>query len=167
MHPSLLVVLRNLLAVLIFSLLFAPASLPQQSQQHTAAILISIDGLKPEYVLQAGAQSLKIPHLRRFLSEGTYSSGVHGVVPTVTYPSHTTLLTGTSPAAHGILANNTFDPLGKNFGGWYWYAEDIKVPTLWDAATDAGLITANVHWPVSVSARITWNLPQYWRGLAR
>jgi len=163
MHSSPFVVLRHLRAVLVLSWLFAPASLPQRSQQHTAVILISIDGLKPEYVLQASAHSLKIPHLRRLLSQGTYSSGVHGVVPTVTYPSHTTLLTGVPPAAHGIYANTTFDPLGKNLGGWYWYAEDIKVPTLWDAAADAGLITANVHWPVSVSARITWNLPQYWR----
>jgi predicted AlkP superfamily pyrophosphatase or phosphodiesterase len=85
------------------------------------------------------------------------------VVPTVTYPSHTTIITGVSPAKHGIYANTTFDPLRKNFGGWYWYAEDIKVPTLWDAAADASLSTANVHWPVSVAARITWNLPQYWR----
>ena len=129
-----------------------------------AVILISIDGLKPEYVLDAGAHGLKIPNLRRFLRQGAYSTGLQGVVPTVTYPSHTTLLTGVAPARHGIYANTTFDPLRKNYGGWYWYAEDIKVPTLWDAAAAAGLVTANVHWPVSVAApHITWNLPQYWR----
>jgi predicted AlkP superfamily pyrophosphatase or phosphodiesterase len=127
-------------------------------------ILISIDGLKPEYVLDAGAHGLKIPNLRRFVREGAYSTGVRGVVPTVTYPSHTTLLTGVAPARHGIYANTTFDPLRKNYGGWYWYAEDIKVPTLWDAAAAAGLVTANVHWPVSAAApHIAWNLPQYWR----
>ncbi len=27
----------------------------------------------------------------------------------------------------------------------------------------AGRTTGNVHWPVTVGARITWNLPQYWR----
>jgi predicted AlkP superfamily pyrophosphatase or phosphodiesterase len=134
----------------------------QEQKPHTPVILISIDGLKPEYVLSA-AHGLKIPNLRRFVKEGTYSTGVHGVVPTVTYPSHTTLTTGVSPAKHGIYANTTFDPLRKNNGGWYWYAEDIKVPTLWDAAREAGLTTANVHWPVSVAARINWNLPQYWR----
>jgi predicted AlkP superfamily pyrophosphatase or phosphodiesterase len=135
----------------------------QESPSRPAVILISIDGLKPEYVLEADAHGLKILALRRFLREGAYSTGVHGVVPTVTYPSHTTLITGVSPAGHGIYANTTFDPLRKNSGGWYWYAEDIKVPTLWDAAADAGLATANVHWPVSVAARINWNLPQYWR----
>jgi predicted AlkP superfamily pyrophosphatase or phosphodiesterase len=146
-----------------YGLLFILPTRAQEPPSRPAVILISIDGLKPEYVLDADAHGLKIPALRRFLREGTYATGVHGVVPTVTYPSHTTLITGVSPAKHGIYANTTFDPLRKNFGGWYWYAEDIKVPTLWDAATDAGLSTANVHWPVSVAARITWNLPQYWR----
>jgi predicted AlkP superfamily pyrophosphatase or phosphodiesterase len=142
---------------------FSRAAGAQDQPPRTPVILISIDGLKPEYVLDADAHGLKIPNLRRFLKLGAYSTGVHGVIPTVTYPSHTTLITGVSPAKHGIYANTTFDPLRKNQGGWYWYAEDIKVPTLWDAATDAHLTTANVHWPVSVAARITWNLPQYWR----
>jgi predicted AlkP superfamily pyrophosphatase or phosphodiesterase len=152
------------LIVVAWFLPSAAAARPDQGQQRRpAVILISIDGLKPEYVLEADAHGLKIPNFRRFAREGTYSTGVHGIVPTVTYPSHTTLLTGVSPAKHGIYANNTFDPLRKNFGGWYWYAEDIKVPTLWDAAAGDGLTTANIHWPVSVAAHITWNLPQYWR----
>jgi len=37
------------------------------------------------------------------------------------------------------------------------------VPTLWDAAAAAHLATANVYWPVSVGANITYNLPQMWR----
>ncbi len=136
---------------------------PHRSAPRTPVVLISVDGLKPEYVLEADRHGLRIPNLRRFLQDGAYSSGVHGVVPTVTYPSHTTLLTGITPARHGIYANTTFDPLRKNQGGWYWYAEDIRVPTLWDAAADASLATMNVHWPVSVEARISYNLPQYWR----
>lgn len=126
-------------------------------------VLISIDGLKPEYVLDADRYRLKIPHLRALLARGAHASGVTGVVPTVTYPSHTTLVTGVAPARHGIITNNTFDPFNRNQGGWYWYASDIRVPTLWDAVMDAGRTTANVHWPVTVGARITWNLPQYWR----
>jgi hypothetical protein len=144
-------------------LLFPRSAPAQEPPPRTPVILISIDGLKPEYVLDADAHGLKIPNLRRFLKDGTYSTGVHGIVPTVTYPSHTTMITGVSPAKHGIYANTTFDPLQRNYGGWYWYAEDIKFPTLWDAAADAHLTIVNVHWPVSVSARITWNLPQYWR----
>jgi predicted AlkP superfamily pyrophosphatase or phosphodiesterase len=126
-------------------------------------VLISIDGLKPEYVLQADEHGLKIPNLRALVARGAHASGVVGVVPTVTYPSHTTLVTGVAPARHGIITNTTFDPLNRNQGGWYWYASDIRVPTLWDAVMEAGRTTGNVHWPVTVGARITWNLPQYWR----
>jgi predicted AlkP superfamily pyrophosphatase or phosphodiesterase len=156
-------ILLGLLLAFLCGLVFGSPSLAQEKSSRPAVILISIDGLKPEYVLKADAHGLKIPGLRRFLREGAYSTGVRGVVPTVTYPSHSTLITGVAPGRHGIYANTTFDPLRKNNGGWYWYAEDIKVPTLWDAAAEEGLTTANVHWPVSVSARITWNLPQYWR----
>ncbi len=126
-------------------------------------LLISVDGMKPEAVIDAASHGLKVPNLRAFLEEGAYARGVRGVLPTLTYPSHTTLLTGASPAKHGILDNTTFDPKLLNQRGWYWYAEDIKVPTLWDAAAAAKLKTANVYWPVSVGARIAYNLPQIWR----
>jgi predicted AlkP superfamily pyrophosphatase or phosphodiesterase len=127
-------------------------------------LLISIDGLRPGDVMEAQKRGLALPNLRRFVTEGAHASGVTGVLPTLTYPSHTTLMTGTTPAKHGIVANNSFDPTGINQGGWYWYAQDIKVPTLWDAATKAGLTTGNIHWPVSVAAKgVTWNLPQIWR----
>ena len=127
-------------------------------------LLISIDGLQPADVIEADKRGIDIPHLKRFVAEGSYASGVKGVLPTVTYPSHATLVTGTSPAKHGIFGNTSFDPMQINQGGWYWYASDYKVPTLWDAAAKAGLTTANVHWPVSVGVGgIKWNIPQIWR----
>ena len=126
-------------------------------------VVISVDGLRPDYITAADAHGAKVPHLRKFLREGTYAQGVTGVIPTVTYPSHTTLMTGVWPAKHGILANLTFDPLQKNHEGWYWYAEDIRVPTLWEAASAAGRTTASIQWPVTVGAKINWNIPEFWR----
>jgi predicted AlkP superfamily pyrophosphatase or phosphodiesterase len=126
-------------------------------------VLISVDGMKPEAVIDAQSHGLKVPNLRAFMVDGAYAQGVRGVLPTLTYPSHTTLLTGASPAKHGIFDNTTFDPKLRNQRGWYWYAEDIKVPTLWDAAAAANIKTANIYWPVSVGAKITYNLPQIWR----
>jgi len=127
-------------------------------------LLISIDGLQPQDVIEAEERGIAVPNLRRFLREGAYATGVAGVLPTVTYPSHTTLVTGAAPARHGVIGNTTFDPMQINAGGWYWYASDIAMPTLWDAAKQAGHSTANVHWPVTVgAATIDWNLPQIWR----
>jgi predicted AlkP superfamily pyrophosphatase or phosphodiesterase len=127
-------------------------------------LLISIDGLQPADVIEAEKRKIDIPNLKRFVKEGSYASGVRGVLPTVTYPSHATLLTGVSPSKNGIFGNISFDPLQINQSGWYWYASDFKVPTLWGAAAKVGMTTANVHWPVSVKAdAIKWNLPQIWR----
>jgi predicted AlkP superfamily pyrophosphatase or phosphodiesterase len=129
----------------------------------TPVVLISIDGLKPEYITDADHYGLKVPTFRRLMAEGTYARTVTGVLPTVTYPSHTTMVTGVAPASHGILYNSPFDPLHKNQDGWMWYAEDVKALTLWDAAKRAGFVTSSVDWPVTVGAPITYNIAQYWR----
>ena len=151
--------MRNILlgGVLLFSAL--PSAVYAEP-----VLFISVDGLQPGDVIEAEKRGLKIPNLRRFVTEGSYASGVVGVLPTVTYPSHATLMTGAAPARHGIYGNTTFDPMQINQGGWYWFASDYKLPTLWDAADKAGLSTANVHWPVSVDEKsIRWNIPQIWR----
>ena len=119
--------------------------------------------MRPDYITHAAQHGLKAPNLRRMMREGVYAEGVNGVVPTVTYPSHTTLITGVSPATHGIYSNTTFDPEQKNQQGWYWYSEDILMPTLWDIARAAGLSTASVNWPVSVGAKVDYLIPEVWR----
>jgi predicted AlkP superfamily pyrophosphatase or phosphodiesterase len=126
--------------------------------------LISLDGLRPDYVLKADEHGLKIPNLRRILREGAHASGVRGVLPTVTYASHTTIVTGVWPVKHDIYSNLTFDPLGKNMEGWYWYAEDIAVPTIWEAAAKAGVLVGSVGWPVSIGAPgVRYLIPEFWR----
>ena len=127
---------RFSLLIIALSTVSSAWSAPSQTSA-PLVVLISVDGLKPEAILEAPAHGLKVPHLRAFMTEGVYANGVRGVLPTVTYPSHTTLITGASPARHGVYDNTTFDPLARNERGWYWYAEDIKVPTLWDAAAAA------------------------------
>ena len=130
----------------------------------TPVVVISIDGMRPDYVLQAEQHGLKLANLSRFVKRGAYADGVVGVAPTVTYPSHTTLMTGVWPAEHGIYSNTTFDPLQTNMTGWHWYASATRVPTLWEAATQAGLTVASINWPVTVDARgIKYNIPEYWR----
>ena len=132
---------------------------------HAAPVLmISLDGLKPESVTHSAEHGLRVPTLRRFLTEGTYADGVVAVTPTVTYPDHTTLITGVWPAEHGIVNNTVFDPKRTMDGAWYWYAGDIRVPTLWDAAHRKGIGTASVSWPVSVNATsVDTLIPEYWR----
>jgi predicted AlkP superfamily pyrophosphatase or phosphodiesterase len=127
-------------------------------------VMISVDGLKPEYVLEAQQRGLKIPFLRSLAVQGTYAQGVIGVWPTVTFPSHTTLVTGVSPAEHGIIANLEFDPEYHFAESWFWYAAQIRVPTLWQVVHRKGRVTASIGWPATVGAEdIDYLLPEFWR----
>ncbi|MEW6129739.1 MAG: ectonucleotide pyrophosphatase/phosphodiesterase [Acidobacteriota bacterium] len=158
---------RTLLCLLILNLIFGISFQSTLAQQRTKAkipvVLLSIDGMKPDYILEADKLGLKIPNLRRLVKEGAFATGVKGMMPTVTYPSHTTMVTGVAPARHGIYANSPFDPFSKNQGGWMWYAEDIKALTLWEAVNHAGMKSSSVDWPVTVGANITFNIAQIWR----
>src|SRR5262245_30248760 len=105
--------LRAFRALLPLVVLMAAGATVQAQAPRPMVLLISIDGLRPDSVTAAEQHGLRVPNLRRFLTEGAYAERVRGVVPTVTYPSHTTLITGVSPAKHGIYSNNTFDPFWK------------------------------------------------------
>lgn len=114
-------------------------------------LMISIDGLMPEAVLNADAHGLKIPNLRRLLSEGSYAREVVNVNPTVTNPNHASLVTGALPSEHGIYNNRPFAPL-ERAPKMYGLYSDIKAPTLWHAAKSAGLTTGSIFWPVTRKA---------------
>ena len=123
-------------------------------------ILISIDGLMPSSYTSP-ALDAQTPNLRRLARAGVWADGVVGVLPTVTYPSHTTLITGVEPARHGIYDNQILDPEGRSNNAWYWYANAIKVPTLPMAARARGLRAAAVTWPVTIGMDLDVNAPEY------
>ena len=163
MHTSALRSAFRSLMPLGLLLVVGLAATAQPSPQR-GVLMISIDGLVPSYVIEADRYALRIPVLRRLLRDGAHAAGVRGVLPAVTYPNHTTLITGVTPREHGISQNTTFDPLGTNAGGWYWYSEDIHARTLWDAAASAGYAVGSVSWPVSVGARnVKYLIPEFWR----
>lgn len=154
-RPMFRPVLAALLAVV-------PAAGAQEAQP--AVLLISVDGLHPGYVIESQRYGVEVPTLRGFVANGAYSTGVINVTPTLTYPNHTSIITGVAPVEHGIRGNTVFDPEGWEQGAWNWYASQIRVPTLWDAAKAGGMTTASVLWPVSVGhPAIDYNVPEYWR----
>jgi len=144
-------------AVLV--LLVAPAVAADHQQRLTDhVVLISLDGLRPEFYLE---ERWPAPVLQQMRREGAHAEAVKSVFPSVTYPAHTTIITGRMPIDHGISYNSPFEPQGET-GRWYWEEEHILVPTLWDAARAAGLQTASIFWPVSVGAPVDWNVPEIW-----
>jgi predicted AlkP superfamily pyrophosphatase or phosphodiesterase len=123
-------------------------------------ILISIDGLTAlDYVNPDGG--LNTPTLQKLAANGCKANGMTGIFPTVTYPSHTAMITGEPSSVHGIYTNTPLDPFGRSNGGWFYYAEQIKAPTLWQILHKAGLKTSAVSWPVTVGAGVDYLLPEY------
>lgn len=136
-------------------------SLAQVDGPPAHLVVISIDGLVPSSY--TGADDGRVPTLRALARDGAYAEGVVGVLPSVTYASHTTLITGVPPAAHGVFGNSVFDPEDRSNNAWYWYARDIRVPTLVGAAHAQGLSTAALSWPVTVGLDADFLVPEYWR----
>jgi predicted AlkP superfamily pyrophosphatase or phosphodiesterase len=142
----------------LIALGFFIACVPVLQAQQAHVVLITVDGFRPEFYKDP---SWGMVHLRQAMAKGSYSDGVRGVFPSVTYPSHTTIVTGVKPIKHGIYYNTPPEPQGAT-GRWYWEYDSLKVPSIWSAAKAAGLSTACVMWPVTVNAPINYRIPEYW-----
>ena len=112
-------------------------------------VVVTIDGSRPDFYLDSSWHAV---HLRELAASGTYARGVNSVFPSMTYPSHTTIVTGVQPAKHGVYYNT-----GPQ--GIYWNDSSIRSPTLWQAAEDKGMVVASLFWPVSAEAPVQYNIP--------
>lgn len=128
----------------------APA---QSTDKHV--VVITIDGFRPDFYLE---DKWSAPNLKAMKKEGAHAHGVNSVFPSVTYPSHTTIVTGVPPAKHGIYYNALFEKDSATKGQIYWHLDQIASPTLWEVTQKAGLKAASVNWPVSVGAPTVFNI---------
>ncbi|MGY4537100.1 putative AlkP superfamily pyrophosphatase or phosphodiesterase [Mucilaginibacter sp. UYNi724] len=149
---------RNIYGALIVlvALLGLKQSAIAQAPQAKYVILVTIDGFRPEFYLDSVKYAM--PTVRELMKNGVAAQGLNPVFPSVTYPDHTTMITGVTPAKHGIYYNTPFEAEGAT-GKWYWDYSLIKSPTLWDAMHKAGKTTACVRWPVTVNAPIDYRIP--------
>ena len=147
---------RFVAVILVFGTLatFAQTTVPARDR---TAIVISLDGF-PGFALEDPKQP--VPTLRKLIRNGTWSR-MHPIDPTITWPNHTTMVTGVRADEHGLLLNGTI--LRTN--GWPPIRIDPKIdkeqmvhaPTVYDAAHKAGLTTAQVDWvAINNAPTITW-----------
>lgn len=100
--------------------------------------------------------------LKGWLGKAAVCTAVKTVFPALTYPAHTTLMTGCDPADHGIGHNQPFQP-GKEARqrSWYWDIRHIRRETLTQAVHRQGGRCASILWPCSgKSSAIRWNFPE-------
>ena len=155
-----------LLAAGWLSMAAPPKKLPPKAAPPPAAlsrklIVISIDGLDSRFFRDADRLHIKIANLRRMAANGI-SADVAGLAPTLTWPSHAVIATGTPPEVNGITDNQK---PGKPDDRW-WYDNDLKTTPIWRAAAQKGLKTATIYWPSTVGAQVNFNCPEYWEGTA-
>ena len=125
-------------------------------------LLISIDGFADFYWRD---ERVRAPALRALAERGVVADGMTAVFPSTTWPTHVSLVTGVTPARHGVVANHvlnrstrraedlTGDPI-------YDATSILTAPTIYDRAAAAGLKVAAVDWPATRnSPSLAFNLP--------
>jgi predicted AlkP superfamily pyrophosphatase or phosphodiesterase len=146
----------------VLPLLFLTATLRAEPAQDRIVVLISVDGLSHYYFDDPKAE---MPTIRRLAREGARAKMMKASMPTVTWPNHTTLVTGVEPAKHGVIGNTYWDRAQKKVipllpDPLFNKEEIVKSPTIYDAAKRAGLRTAAIIWPASRgAATLDWTMP--------
>ena len=129
--------------------------MPAAKDRHV--ILISLDGF-PAIALDN--PRTPVPTLHRLVRDGARAAAVVPINPVVTWPNHTTYVTGVTPATHQVMFNGllTRDAAGlPKIEPWRPKREMVKAPTVYDAAFAAGLTTAQVDWvAIHEPETITW-----------
>ncbi len=157
--------LRRLLPLLaLLALAAAGCRFPPSTRAGPArhVVIVSIDGFASYYLNDPRAD---LPNLRRLAREGAYAHRMVTSFPSLTWTCHTTLVTGVTPARHGVIANRFFDrKTGAEvaFIGDSVFTKDeaVRSPTIYDAAHAAGLKTASVIWPATAgAATLDWAIP--------
>jgi predicted AlkP superfamily pyrophosphatase or phosphodiesterase len=161
--------LRDLLLACALALLGGCVAAEQDRAPRAAAemrapvtILVSIDGVRPDY-LSRGIT----PNLNALAAAGVKAE-MRPSFPTKTFPNHYTIVTGLRPDRHGIVDNNMADParpdvtfsLGnatQALDPFWWNGAE----PLWATAEKAGIRTATTFWPGSEVA-IQGTRPSNW-----
>lgn len=106
---------------------------PKAAPARPRVVIVSWDGAKPS-ILRALVNGGKLPALKALRDQGAWTWEAQTVVPSLTLPSHVSMLTGVPVALHGVSWNSYRPGAGP-----------VKVPTVFDVAHGAGLVTAMVY----------------------
>ncbi len=148
-------------AIVVTMIAGVSTAIAQPHEDH-CVVLISVDGLAGFYLDDPQAD---MPTLRRLAADGARAEGLVCSFPTVTWPNHTTLVTGTSPAKHGVIGNNYLDRRSSEKialipDPLFDKDQIVTTPTVYDVAHRAGLVTAGIIWPATRNARtLDWTVP--------
>ena len=124
-----------------------------QAQDERHVVLITIDGFPAEMFANPKTH---IPRIRQLASQGVTAEGMRVSTPSVTWPNHTTLVTGVHPAKHSVFYNGILTRRGPDEPVSVDPRRDksdlVAVPTIYDLLHGGGLRTAAINWPCTRGA---------------
>jgi predicted AlkP superfamily pyrophosphatase or phosphodiesterase len=144
--------------VLLFSIVAQAAA--ADSDRHV--IVITLDGF-PAYYLDD--PEVDLPVIRGLRDAGASTEkGMHVTNPSVTWPNHTTLMTGVHPEKHGVLFNGVpkrnSPSMPTTVTPDRTQSQLVRIPLLFDILKKKGMTTAAINWPcTSGSENIDDNMP--------
>jgi predicted AlkP superfamily phosphohydrolase/phosphomutase len=148
--------------IAVFALVPISALLCQVPATQRSVVVISLDGF-PAYSLED--PQLPAPTLRRLIESGAQAKRMTTVNPTVTWPNHTSMVTGVRASEHGLLYNGsavrtgTWPPI--KIEPFIEKEKMVHAVTVYDLAHRAGLTTAQVNWvAIEHAPTITWEFPE-------
>jgi len=134
-----------------------PAAQSSSPDKSAHVVLISLDGFTARALADP---SLPLPTLRRLAKAGATAKVMTPVNPTVTWANHTAIISGVTPARHGVIFNGLLvhrPGMPPTTEPWRDKAEMVHAPTLYDVAHAKGLTTAQVDWVAIWNApTVTW-----------
>lgn len=100
-----------------------------------------------------------LPHFSKIIEEGAYCTREASVYPSLTFPSHASIITGCVPASHGIVNNYIFAPF-EPIPKWNFYASNLRRRAIWDYAAENGKEVLSISWPVSAGGGMKYSMPE-------
>lgn len=100
-----------------------------------------------------------LPNFKAFFERGALCEHVKSVYPSITYPAHTSIVTGRKPSGHGIINNTKLQP-DRDSADWICQRKYIKCTTLYDEAMKQGKKVAALLWPVVGQSKIPYSVPE-------
>ena len=101
------------------------------------------------------------PSFAPLFSHAVAVKNMEAVYPTLTYPTHVSIVSGVTPSIHRVIANQPLDPATEN-RDWFWYYRQSKAKTIFDGLHENGLSTCAVFWPVTAAGPIDYLVPEIW-----
>ena len=124
----------------------------------TKLVIISMDAMITEDL----ANLAQLPTFSAWLKNAACVRSVRSIYPTLTYPCHTTMITGVYPNRHGVTSNEPFMP-GRLPLPWNFYHDIVRCRDLFDICKANGLTTASVGWPVTGNhPSVDWLVDEIW-----